>query len=207
MNNYISVARSCHMTKRDPALIFAYPRLLSTIYYGLLSVVGTILINAFLTTIGIENIVPLFQAIILGMVVASITGALCGKKIIYCPWPYKRKTFLIGFMMVLLSLPFFGLGLELFMIQSENPIIKITNFSEFVSAYVIILGYSYILFGFLLAIASGIFSVYLRDKFVYYVLHTDRKKSHRLPQYVVLEKKQKQKAYPISMKKTEIKPK
>lgn len=172
------------MNKQDPALDFPNPRLLATVYYGLLSVVGTILINAFLTTIGIKELVPLFQAIILGMVVASITGALFGKSIVHCPRPYKLKTFFLGFIMVLLSLPFFDLGLLLFMDTSENQALKVINFHDFVSAYLIVLGYSYILFGFLLAIASGLASIYLRRHFVYQILRTDRRQSHRLPQYV-----------------------
>jgi hypothetical protein len=172
------------MNKHDPALIFSNPRLLAAAYYGLLSVVGTILIDALLTTIGIDEVVPLFQAIILGMVVASITGALFGKRIIHCPKPYKAKTFFWGFMMVLLSLPFFTLGLVLFMNRAEHPILMASNFYDWFLFYIAVLGYSYILFGFLLAIASGLASMYLRGQLVYHILHTDKRQSHRLPRYV-----------------------
>ncbi|OEH47794.1 hypothetical protein lpari_01172 [Legionella parisiensis] len=172
------------MNKQDPALDFPNPRLLAAVYYGLLSVVGTILINGFLTTIGIEEFVPLFYAIILGMVVASITGAIFGRSIVQCPRPYKLKTFWLGFIMVLLSLPFFDLGLLLFVDTTENQALKVINFNDFVSAYFITLGYSYILFGFLLAIASGLASIYLRGKFIYQILRTDRRRDHRLPRYV-----------------------
>lgn len=177
------------MKKQDPALIFSNPRLLAAVYYGLLSVVGTILINAFLTTIGIAEIVPLFQAIILGMVVASITGALFGERIIHCPRPYKSKTFWTGFTMVILSLPFFDLGLVLFMDVSEKYLLKITNFQDLVSAYFLVLGYSYILFGILLAIASGFASMYLRGKLLYHILNTDREQSHSLPRYIKQKRK------------------
>lgn len=172
------------MNKQDPALNFPNPRLLATVYYGLLSVVGTILINGFLTTIGIQELVPLHMAIILGMIVASATGAIFGKKIIYCPRPYKRKTFLLGFIMVLLSLPFFDLGLLISMDTSNSQVLPVHSFSDFVYAYLVILGYSYILFGFLLAIASGLASIYLRGQFVYQILRTDRRDSHSLPRYV-----------------------
>ncbi|MGL5741162.1 MAG: hypothetical protein ACRCXC_00710 [Legionella sp.] len=86
--------------------------------------------------------------------------------------------------MVLLSLPFFDLGLVFFMNESENQIIKISNFHDFVSAYFMVLGYSYVLFGFLLALASGIASLYLRDQLVYHILYTDKRRSHSLPRYV-----------------------
>ncbi|WP_392536462.1 hypothetical protein [Legionella sp. 227] len=172
------------MTKQDPALNFSNSRLLAALYYGLLSVVGTILIDGFLTTIGIEELVPLYKAIILGMIVASITGALFGKNIIHCPRPYKGKTFLLGFIMVLVSLPFFDLGLVLSMETSGNQVLPINNFNDFVYAYLIVLGYSYILFGVWLAIASGFASIFLRGRFVYQVLRTDKRDSHSLPRYV-----------------------
>ncbi|STY30047.1 Uncharacterised protein [Legionella wadsworthii] len=191
--------------KQDLALEFPNPRLLATVFYGLLSVVGTILINGFLTIIGIKELVPLFEAIILGMVVASITGAIFGKNIVHCPRPYKLKTFFLGFIMVLLSLPFFDLGLLFFMYTSENPSMAIANAHDFISAYLLVLGYSYILFGFLLAIASGLASIYLRGQFVYHVLHTDQRKSHRLPRYINVAsptKEEKRKTKTVSRTRT-----
>ncbi len=186
----------CQMNKQDPALEFSNPRLLASVYYGLLSVVGTILINAFLTTIGYVELVPLFKAIILGMIVASITGAIFGERIVHCPEPYKLKTFLLGFIMVLLSLPFFDLGLLLFMDTTENQALKVNNFSDFLYAYCVVLLYSYILFGFLLAIASGLASIYLRGQFVHHILYTDKRKSHSLPRYKSAPKKTKSKPAP-----------
>lgn len=177
------------MKRADFALSFANTRLLATLYYGLLSVVGTILINGFLTILGVKEIVPLFQSILLGMVVASAMGSLFGEAIIHCPKPYKLKTFLLGFLMVIVSLPFFDLGLLLFMNQTENQLLTLTNTHNIIAAYFMILIYSYLLFGFLLAIASGIASVYLRHKLVYHILHTDRRRSHRLPRFVAVKSK------------------
>ncbi|WP_058535786.1 hypothetical protein [Legionella saoudiensis] len=172
------------MKTHDPALYFSNPRLLSAVYFGLLSVVGTILIDAFLSLIGIEDIVPLFEAIIVGMVVASATGAIFGKQIIYCPKPYMKKTFAIGFIMVILSLPFFALGLVFFMDKGSTVLFSIPNFKHLVYSYLVILGYSYILFGILLAIAAGGAAIYLRGWLVYDILHTDKRKHMRLPRFV-----------------------
>lgn len=172
------------MKPHDPALYFSNPRLLGAVYYGLLSVVGTILIDAFLTILGIEEIVPLYQAILLGMIVASITGAICGKSIIYCPKPFRLKTFLIGFTMVLASLPFFALGLVLGMDSSGTTLFSIKSIHDLAYAYIVVLAYSYVLFGILLAIAAGFASIYLRGWLVYDILHTDKRKSMRLPRYV-----------------------
>jgi hypothetical protein len=189
------------MNDHDLALHFSNPRLLGAIYYGLLSVVGTILIDAFLTLFGIKEIIPLYQAILVGMIVASATGALCGKSIIYCPRPFKMKTFLIGFTMVLVSLPFFVLGLVLCMAEAETPLFSIKNFQDLAYSYIVVLAYSYILFGFLLAIASGLASIYLRGWFVYDILHTDKRKSMRLPRYVARKEHEKEATAQASHKK------
>ncbi len=178
--------------KQDYALTFPNPRLLGAVYFGLLSVVGTILINGFLTLLGIEETVPLFHSIVVGMVVASATGALFGKEIIHCPKPYQMKTFWIGFFMVLASLPFFALGLELGIANSpDQHQFSITNFRDFAYTYMIVLAYSYVLFGFLLAIAAGFAAMYLRGHLVYDILHTDRRRSQRLPQFAGVRHKAK----------------
>lgn len=192
------------MKKSDPALTFSNPRLVAAIYYGLLSVVGTILINAFLTILGIQEIIPLFQAILIGMVVASATGALFGERIIHCPKPYMLKTFLTGFMMVIASLPFFALGLTFFMTAPDSHLFSINNVRDFFYAFMVILAYSYVLFGFLLAIGSGLASMYLRGHLVYDILHTDKRRSQSLPQFVVARPKPKplHKAHATSRKRT-----
>ncbi|MFJ1268315.1 hypothetical protein ACD661_07085 [Legionella lytica] len=172
------------MKTHDQALYFSHPRLLGAIYFGLLSVVGTILIDAFLSLIGIEDYVPLFEAIIVGMIVASATGALFGKQIIHCPKPYMAKTFVIGFLMVLVSLPFFALGLLFFMDKGSAALFSVSSFKNLAYSYLVILAYSYILFGFLLAIAAGGAAMYLRGWLVYDVLHTDKRKNMRLPRFV-----------------------
>lgn len=172
------------MKTHDPALYFSNPRLLGAVYFGLLSVVGTILIDAFLSLIGIEDYVPLFEAIIVGMIVASATGALFGKQIIHCPKPYMARTFVIGFLMVIVSLPFFALGLLFFMDKGSTALFSVSSFKNLTYSYLVILGYSYILFGFLLAIAAGGVAMYLRGWLVYDILHTDKRKSMRLPRFV-----------------------
>lgn len=160
------------MKRIDPALEISNPRLIAAIYFGLLSVVGTILINAFLSSIGIEEIIPVFESVILGMIVASGTGALFGERIVHCKKPYKAKTFWLGFIMVIASLPVFDLGLLYFMTNHYNKLFSIAKFHDLVFSYFVILAYSYILFGVFLAIASGLAAMYLRSRLVYDILHT-----------------------------------
>lgn len=161
------------MKKQDEVFAFSNPRLLSAIYFGLLSVVGTMLINALLSILNIDNGAPLFKAVLWGMFVASCTGAIFGRHIIYCKKPYQIKTFLIGFFMVLISLPVFDFGILLLMQQTKDSLYSISNWHEFVHVFMLIFGYSYVLFGFVLAIGSGLAAMYLRGRLVYDILHTD----------------------------------
>ncbi len=174
----------------DPALTFSNPRLLSAIYFGLLSVVGTILINALLTTIGIEEIIPVWQAVLLGMVVAAGTGALFGESIVHCKKPYNRKVFWLGFSMVIASIPVFDLGLILFMKEANSNLFSVASLSSMVGFYLVVLAYSYVLFGFILAIASGLAAMYLRGRLVYDVMHTHerRKRTKHEPAKKIVHK-------------------
>jgi hypothetical protein len=160
------------MKKQDPALTCPNPRLISTIYFGLLSVVGTILIDAFLTSLGVEEKIPVFEAVILGMVVASCTGAIMGEHIIHCPRPYKARTFLIGFSMVIASLPLFVLGLVFFMYYENSSILYVAQLHNMIYFYLYVLAYSYILFGIALGICSGLAAMFLRGQLVYDILST-----------------------------------
>jgi hypothetical protein len=172
------------MKDKDPALSVTNPRLIAAIYFGLLSVVGTILINAFLTVIGIEELIPVFEAIILGVVVAGATGALFGEQIVHCKKPYKLKTFLLGFGMVIVSLPVFDFGLLMFIIRENTCILPMYTMHSTLYFYFGVLAYSYALFGVLLAIASGLAALYLRGQLVYDILHIYEESSietQRLP--------------------------
>ena len=160
------------MKKQDSALKCTNPRLIAAVYFGLLSVVGTILIDAFLSSIGIKEIIPLFEAILLGMIVSSCTGAICGERIIHCPKPYKVKTFLTGFFMVIASLPIFDLGFMLFMKVENSALLSMAQVHNMINFYLIVLAYSYILFGVVLAIGAGLAAMYLRGQLVYDLMAT-----------------------------------
>lgn len=161
------------MRKTDQAMKFHNTRLLSAVYFGLLSVVGTILTDGFLSIMGVPRVIPEFQGILLGMLVASIMGALCGELIIHCKKPYLTKTFIIGFFMVIVSLPVFDLGILYFVSQSNPALYSLAQQQGLLYLYLYILGYSYLLFGLVLAVASGIAAMFLRGHMVYDVMHTD----------------------------------
>lgn len=166
------------MKKQDPALSISNPRLLAAIYFGLLSVVGTIIVDAFLTSLGIEQIIPVFEAVVLGVIIASCMGAIFGESIVHCTKPYKAKTFWLGFIMVIASLPVFALGLILLMKEEHAAFYQIATLKEMIFFYLVVLAYSYALFGILLAVASGLAAMYLRGYLVYDILHKQQRRRH-----------------------------
>lgn len=155
------------MKKQDPALKYPHPRLLAAFYFGLLSVIGTIIIQAFLTSIGVDQIVPIYEAIILGAVISTGAGALFGESIVHCPKPYKAKTFWLGFLMIMATLPLFVLGLTFLLEENNSHLFLLVKFKELVFMYLIYLASSYLLFGFALAVAAGLAAMYLRGRLVY----------------------------------------
>lgn len=165
------------MLKKDIALSISNPRLIAAIYFGLLSVVGTILTDAFLTLIGIQELIPVFESILIGVVVAACTGALFGEQIVHCKKPYKKRVFLLGFIMVIASLPVFVLGLVFFMLAEHSTPSTLVGIQSMVYLYIEVLAYSYVLFGVWLAIASGLAAMYLRGQLVYDILHTYKESS------------------------------
>lgn len=165
------------MKQQDPALTISNPRLLAAIYFGLLSVVGTILINAFLSLLGISELIPLFKAIILGVLIAGGMGALFGEHIVHSASPYNSKVFFLGFIMVIASLPLFDLGLVALMLQEHTNLIVAPQIQSTIYLYLFVVGYSYALFGILLACASGLAALYLRSQLVYDLLHTYKESS------------------------------
>jgi len=165
------------MAKKDIALGISNPRLLSAIYFGLLSVVGTILINAFLTLIGIQELIPVFESILLGGLIAGCTGALFGEQIVHCKKPYKQRVFWLGFIMVIASLPVFDLGLVFCMLIEHTTPPALIAIKSMVYMYLVVLAYSYVLFGIWLAIASGLAAMYLRGQLVYDILHSYKESS------------------------------
>ncbi|WP_233586481.1 hypothetical protein [Legionella sp. km772] len=165
------------MAKKDIALSISNPRLIAAIYFGLLSVVGTILINAFLTLIGIQELIPVFESILIGVLVAGCTGAIFGEQIVHCKKPYKQRVFWLGFIMVLASLPVFDLGLVFCMLAEHTTPSSLLGIKSMVYLYLVVLAYSYVLFGIWLAIASGLAAMYLRGQLVYDILHSYKESS------------------------------
>ncbi|MFW2570451.1 hypothetical protein [Legionella sp. 29fVS95] len=160
------------MNHEDEALTISNPRLLSAVYFALLAVIATVIIDLFFYSIGLERLLPTFQAILLAVIVAACFGALFGERIVHCPQPYRRKTFLWGFLMVIVALPFYDLGFIYLLRGSYSHSFEGSTFSNLAVMYLFVLLYSFILAGLWLAIAAGFAAMYLRGHLVYDILHS-----------------------------------
>lgn len=178
------------MINKDEALTISNPRLLSAAYFVLLAVVATIIIDLILYGIGVEKILPTFEAILLAVIIAGCFGALFGKRIIYCTKPYRRKAFLWGFVMVLAALPIYDLFFFYLFKEHHPHAFEGLNISNILVTYLLILLYSLLFAGLWLAIAAGLAAMYLRGHIVYDILHS---KHERLKSSFIEKTKEAQK--------------
>lgn len=163
--------------RKDEALTVSNPRLISAIYFGLLSMIFTLVISTIVDALGLQRILPLFHAMILAGFVAALFGALFGERIIHSPSPYHRATFWWAFLMMLLAVPVYCLGFVAFFNIHHAPMFVNATFFDQLRFYVFILGYSYIIFGLWLAIFGGFCALYLRGYLVYYIMNSKRKRT------------------------------
>lgn len=160
------------MNSQDEAFTLSNPRLLSAGFFALLAVIITIAIDFTFDFLGIERMLPTYQAILLAVVIAAIFGALFGERIVHSPYPYKKRTFIAGFLMVILALPFYDL-IFLYLFKRYHPDSFIDfRLGDFFNMYLFVLLYSFLLAGLWLAISAGLAAIYLRGQLVYDILHS-----------------------------------
>lgn len=157
----------------DPALNFRYPRLLSAVYFGLLSILAGYVIEAYLKFFGVIVLLPLFQSILLAIAVSATFGALFAKRILYTSKPYVHKAFNWGFLMTLAAIPIHSLGMMLFLLWHQPSIVAGSGFIHYVNLYFFTLSYSFLLAGLWIAILAGIAAIILRHYIVYQVMEND----------------------------------
>jgi hypothetical protein len=158
--------------KRDEALDLSNSRLLAAAYFSLLAVIITIVLDTILYAMGITQLIPTFEALILAFLFAACFGAIFGEKIIHTPKPYGRKAFLWGFLMVIAALPFYDV-IFLYLLNKHHPtMLEGLSFGNVVLAYLFVVLYSFLLAGLWLAIAAGFAAMYLRGHVVYDILHS-----------------------------------
>ena len=160
------------MIIQDEALTISNPRLLSAVYFSLLAIVATLVIDSILYALGMEQIVPTFKAILLAAIIAACFGALFGARIVYSEKPYRKHAFFWAFLMVIVALPVYNIGL-LFLLKEQNAtLFANATLARLLYLYLFVLVYSFIIAGVWFAIVAGIAAVYLRSHLVYYILHS-----------------------------------
>jgi len=147
-------------------------RILTAVYFGLLAVVFTLLLDATIYALGMPQLIPLFEGTLLAMFVASVFGFLYGEKIINTPKPFAAKVFLSGFLMTLSALPFYILGFTFFYLFNHPDFIINFTILTFFRAYMFILIYGLLLVGVWLALIAGLAALYLRSRISYYVVES-----------------------------------
>ena len=145
-------------------------RILTAVYFGLLAVVFTLLLDATLYVLGIPELIPLFEGTLLAMFVASVFAYFFGDKIINAPKPFATQVFVAGFMMTISALPFYILGFTFFYLFNHPDFIMHITMLAFLKAYTFILLYGFILIGVWLAVIAGLAALYLRSRISYYVV-------------------------------------
>jgi len=160
------------MKTPDEALLISNPRLLTAVYFSVLAVVATIIIDTLLYALGMAQLVPTFKAIVWAVVVAGCFGALFGKRIVYSTAPYGKHAFAWAFLMVIVALPVYNIGLVYLLKEHHAHLFTDTTFLNLLYLYLFVLLYSFILAGVWLAIVAGFAAVYLRSHIVYYILHS-----------------------------------
>lgn len=153
----------------DRALKIDNARILTGVYFGLLAVVFTLVLDATIYFLGFAQFIPLFEGTLLAMFIASVFGMLFGEKIVHSKPPFKKKAFYWGFIKTLCALPFYCLGFMFFYFSHNPDLAADMSWSAIFWFYLKIVAESYILIGFWLAILSGLAAMYLRSKIVYYI--------------------------------------
>ena len=177
------------MKKTEQTLEFSNPRLLAAVYYGVLAIIATIILDSFLFVLGAEKILPIFKAILLAVFVAACFGALFGKRIVLSKEPYRKHVFLWGFFMVIVALPVYDLGL-IYLLKDYHPTLFLNaSLRILIEFYLMILIYSFIMAGLWLALFSGIAALYLRGHLVYYILQSTNQRPRRLQELKIDLKK------------------
>lgn len=159
------------MPNADDALTISNPRLIAAIYFSLLAVIANIVIDSLLYAMGVQELLPFFQALVLAAAIAAAFGALFGERVIHCPRPYTKTVFWWGFLMVIVAMPFHTFGFLYFFKDTHPHLFNETSLMYYFKMYLLVLFYSFILFGIWLAILGGIAAIYLRGHLIYHMMN------------------------------------
>lgn len=140
-------------------------RLYTLIFTSGLAVLSTSVVLLFFYTVGLHGVLPVLPSYLLAIAISIIWGLVFHKQIL----KHKSKThsFLLGVILLLLSLPLFDLGAIYFIKdQFQGTQLFHANLSEYVTLYVMIVIYSVIFIGSWLSVLCGLASMILRHHLI-----------------------------------------
>jgi len=162
------------MDTREQATSLSNPRTIAAVYFAILAVVATLVIDLILYELGVVQILPLAQGLLLSILVAGFFGALFGKKIACSISPSHWHSFIWGALMAIVTLVFYMFGFILLMYINQPEKFSDTSVLHFMESYLISLAYAFFLAGIWLVILTGIAAVYLRSKLIHYITEGDQ---------------------------------
>lgn len=160
------------MDKSDDALTLSNPRLLAAIYFSLLAIIVTFILDALFYALGVNPIINTFEGLLLATATAALFGTWFGKAIIHSKKPFKKKVFWLAFFMVVIALPVYDLGLLWLISTKPSHFFYNDSWYHSLQLYASLLFYSFVLVGIWLALLAGGAAIYLRAYLVHYFLQT-----------------------------------
>ncbi len=139
-----------------PKALFKNQRWLACAYMLSTSLLTTLLAISALSLIGLSELLPLKNSLLLASLLAITIGLIKNRTILNTQYNYKRA-FMIGMGLFLLILPLFDIG-ALFMMQNQfhGTDVLHSQWSEYMTLYIIILIYSFLFIGSWLSLISGL---------------------------------------------------
>lgn len=148
-------------------------RVISATFFAILAVIATIFVDSILYYAGVAEILPIFKSVLLAAVIAGIFGAIFAGKIFGCEKSHKGCLFGWGFVMTLIGLPFYNLGLVLLMYFDNPEAYADSTLYMLLHVYLISFTGIFLLAGIWLAIIAGFLAIFLRDKLAYDIGHSE----------------------------------
>lgn len=142
------------------------PRIIAAIFYTIISLLATILVQLMLHGFGMGELIPWHYSLLLTPPIAWCSAWCFGRLIIFGKSRRKLLCFFWGVCVVLVSLPLYDLCL-LFLLRHIHPSMYRAgeSLAAYFQLYLMMVCYSLILIGSWLALLSGFAALYLRHSF------------------------------------------
>lgn len=158
--------------RHNIALEISNSRLICAIYFSLLSILFVLIMSCILDFLGVQRILPISHALVLGGLIAAIFGALFGERILHSPPPHFYSAFWWAVLMMLVAVPVYCLGFMVFFKIHHAPVFLNASILDLIRFYFLVTIYSYLIFGIWIALFGGLCALYLRKYLIYYILNS-----------------------------------